>query len=74
MRRSAVLLQQHAGKLFLKHWKVQGTRVVRDSGALRVLKERGIELTEATDIIAEKPPVREKLVVCILLLHLRRLE
>lgn len=56
MRLSLALLQQHAGEMFVKHWHVQGKRILNDTGALRELKKRGIPVVDAAKYIFREEP------------------
>ncbi|XP_014259852.1 uncharacterized protein LOC106672719 isoform X2 [Cimex lectularius] len=53
MRRGTVLLQQHAGWMFREHWRVQKKRTVAPTGALKVLREKGIEYEDPLDVVSE---------------------
>lgn len=59
MKLSTVRFQQHVGKMFRRHWKVQGTKRVLDHGSLKQLQMRGIEFEDALDVIKEKQNKRE---------------
>uniref|UniRef100_A0A0K8TE31 Large ribosomal subunit protein mL37 n=1 Tax=Lygus hesperus TaxID=30085 RepID=A0A0K8TE31_LYGHE len=54
MRATQVLLQQHHGRMFRRHWKLQGHRKLIDNGALKSLKERGIQVENALDVVNDK--------------------
>ncbi|KAK9509844.1 hypothetical protein O3M35_004747 [Rhynocoris fuscipes] len=53
MKRSLILFQQHTGRMFRDKWKVQGKRVLIDTGALKELKLRGIAVEDANDVVRE---------------------
>ncbi|KAJ8972293.1 hypothetical protein NQ317_018627 [Molorchus minor] len=54
MRRSVVLFRQHIGWHFIKHWRVQGKRKPLNTGAEKILTEKGIPVCKAEDILNEK--------------------
>ncbi|XP_018563370.1 39S ribosomal protein L37, mitochondrial [Anoplophora glabripennis] len=54
MKRTSVLLRQHIGWHFEKHWRVQGKRKPLNTGAEKILKERNIPFCQPEDIIQEK--------------------
>lgn len=59
MRLSQVLCRQHLDFMFKKHWRIQGKRNPRDTGAEAILKSRGIQITDATNLL--KPQRYEKM-------------
>lgn len=54
MRLTNKLFAQHLGWTFKKHWKVQGNRVPRDTGAQNVLASMGFEVKEVSDVLKPK--------------------
>lgn len=54
MRLTNKLNAQHLGWMFKKHWKVQGNRVPRDTGAKNVLASMGFEVKEVDEVLKEK--------------------
>ncbi|XP_019541947.3 large ribosomal subunit protein mL37 [Aedes albopictus] len=54
MRFSAVLLRQHIGFHFKKHWIVQGKRVPAETGAQAELAARGIPVVDPNELISER--------------------
>lgn len=61
MRITNVVLRQHIGWMFKKHWKVQGNRTPIDAGAESVLKARGITAIDPKEFLeAPNQPKREK--------------
>ncbi|XP_023013475.2 mitochondrial ribosomal protein L37 [Leptinotarsa decemlineata] len=54
MRKTPVLLRQHIGWHFAKHWVLQGKRKPLDTGAEKILKSKGIAVCKPEDIINEK--------------------
>ncbi|XP_050294808.1 39S ribosomal protein L37, mitochondrial [Anthonomus grandis grandis] len=62
MRVTQILLKQHIGWHFQKHWRFQGKRRVNDTGAEKVLKEKGIPVEDANAFLKEKI-VRERVEV-----------
>lgn len=54
MRLTRQLYAQHLGWTFKKHWKVQGNRVPRDTGAKNVLASMGFEIKEVADVLKQK--------------------
>uniref|UniRef100_A0A069DYX5 Large ribosomal subunit protein mL37 n=1 Tax=Panstrongylus megistus TaxID=65343 RepID=A0A069DYX5_9HEMI len=53
MKRSQVLFQQHVGRMFRAHWKLQGKKVLMDDGALKELKSKGIPYEDANEVVRE---------------------
>lgn len=53
MRVISVLYRQHIDRMFKKHWRIQGNRIPRDTGAETHLKSLGIPVFDAQDIIKE---------------------
>lgn len=54
MRTTQVLLQQHAGWMFVRHWKIQGKRNLLADNCLKVLKQQNIPVVNALDVVNEK--------------------
>lgn len=54
MRLTSKLYAQHLGWTFKKHWKVQGKRVPRDTGAQNVLASMGFEVKEVKEALKPK--------------------
>ncbi|XP_072376589.1 large ribosomal subunit protein mL37 [Diabrotica undecimpunctata] len=54
MRKSPVLLRQHIGWHFYKHWVIQGKRKPLDTGAERILKSKKIPVYDSKDFLIEK--------------------
>lgn len=54
MRITNVLLRQHIGHMFKKHWLVQGVRTPVKTTALIALEEKGLPIVKATDLVYPK--------------------
>ncbi|KAJ8946418.1 hypothetical protein NQ314_008900 [Rhamnusium bicolor] len=54
MRKTSVLLRQHIGWYFMKHWRIQGQRKPLETGAERSIKEKGFPVYKPEDILREK--------------------
>nr|CAH7728461.1 unnamed protein product [Callosobruchus chinensis] len=54
MRISPVLFRQHIGWHFTKHWAVQGKRKPTNTGAEKILKQKGVQVFKPEDILYEK--------------------
>ncbi|CAH2094628.1 unnamed protein product [Euphydryas editha] len=61
MKLSQVLLRQHIGFMFKKHWIVQGKRVPIDTGVEEYLKQKGIPVEDALEFVKEKPESRDRI-------------
>lgn len=59
MKLTKILFQQHIGKHFEKHWRVQGQRKVYETGALKTLRDKGIPVTRAEDFLQDKKPIEQ---------------
>ncbi|CAH1162951.1 unnamed protein product [Phaedon cochleariae] len=54
MRKTPILLRQHIGWHFTKHWVVQGKRKPLDTGAEEILKQKGIPVYKPEELFREK--------------------
>ncbi|XP_058839460.1 large ribosomal subunit protein mL37-like [Topomyia yanbarensis] len=54
MRFTAVLLRQHIGFHFKKHWIIQGKRVPAETGAVAELAARGIPVVDPNELTKKK--------------------
>ncbi|CAG9860222.1 unnamed protein product [Phyllotreta striolata] len=59
MRITPVLLKQHLGWHFYKHWVVQGKVKPLETGATAILKSKGIPVYDPKDIISEKRTIEK---------------
>lgn len=57
MRVSQALCRQHLDFMFKKHWRIQGKRNIRETGAEAILKSRGIKITDATELMRREPRI-----------------
>lgn len=55
MRITNVLLRQHIGHMFKKHWKIQGKRTPLKTSAFALLEEKGIPIVDAVEYANPKP-------------------
>lgn len=53
MRLTAILRKQHIGRMFKKHWIVQGQRVPVETNAQQTLENLGFKVEDALEVIAE---------------------
>ncbi|CAG9768034.1 unnamed protein product [Ceutorhynchus assimilis] len=56
MRVTQILFKQHIGWHFKKHWLVQGKRKVVETGAEKILRQKGIVVKDPTEFLREKIP------------------
>lgn len=53
MRRTPALYRQNIGYFFEKHWNTQGKKKLIDTGAEKVLKEKGVAICDPEDLLKE---------------------
>lgn len=63
MRFTAVLLRQHIGFHFKKHWIIQGKRLPSETGAQAELAARGIPVLDPNEVIQERREVNPNIQV-----------
>lgn len=68
MRLSTVLFQQHIGRMFRDHWRVQGKRLVIDNGALNAVQQRGLDFEDVEEFIKSENAITNEMYVFIMLL------
>ncbi|XP_067010065.2 large ribosomal subunit protein mL37 isoform X2 [Anabrus simplex] len=54
MRLTLTVCRQHLGRMFKKHWKIQGQKPILDTGAEKELSKLGISVQQAEDVLREK--------------------
>lgn len=61
MRITAILLRQHIGRAFNNKWKYMRKQKVLDLGVPRLLRDKNVEIVEATEFVKE--PVKREMFV-----------
>lgn len=67
MRITQSLWAQHIYQMFKKHWKVQGVRIPKDTGALQACDETGIQYEDILEVAKWKRPIQMKYVFFVVI-------
>ena len=59
MRVTQVCLRQHIGRMFKRHWIVQGRKVPLETGAMAEMEKLNINVQDAMEYVYGKPKTIE---------------